>query len=60
MWKMTCHLGLEKKKMGEQDIPRRIHVTKGLRVSTVTNVVVKLDVEGKERGKEAHRTGNHS
>ena len=49
MWKMTCRLGLEK--MGEKDIPRRIHMTKGLRVRTASDFVVKLGVQGKLKGK---------
>lgn len=48
-WKMTCHLDLEK--MGKEDILRKIHMTKDLRVRTARNVVVTLSDRGMARGK---------
>lgn len=49
MCEMTCHLNLGK--MGEKNIPRKIKMTKGLRVKTASNLVVKLDGQGKGKGK---------
>lgn len=42
--------GLWKKKMGEKGIPRKIHMTKGLRVRMASNLWVKLDAWGQGRG----------